>query len=292
MSSRDSALLSAYLARKDAVAVKALLLNERRVPPRHRAEVWALMLGLDKTADDLTAVNEALETIDVANAPNHRVIAQDVERTRPSQVSTEHQLWLRKALTLFCHECDADYMQGLNEILAPFILLTDPPQPSALAYCLFRRLCERYLPTMFASKEIGPLQFELRVFHELVLYFDPELCIFLDNSQMTPQVYATPWLVTLFSRHTPVQALFALWDSFIVFADDNVMLPLFTVLAFVRYHRDVLLQCHEEHVPEMLSSQLVLETEEDGARAFGWEGSFASWSSGARTSRFREREER
>ena len=66
-----------------------------------------------------------------------------------------------------------------------------------------------------------------------MLFHDPELCIVLDKSQMTPQVYATPWLVTLFGRHTPMSALFALWDTFICFSSSEEMLPLFTVLAFV-----------------------------------------------------------
>ena len=97
-----------------------------------------------------------------------------------------------------------------------------------------------------------------------MLFHDPELCIVLDKSQMTPQVYATPWLVTLFGRHTPMSALFALWDTFICFSSSEEMLPLFTVLAFVHSHRELLLRCSEEQVPESLS-QLVLETEEDVA---------------------------
>ena len=73
----------------------------------------------------------------------------------------------RKALTLFCTEGGADYMQGLNEVLAPFILLAEPPQPSAMAYCLFRRVVQKLWPTMFSSREISSLQFQLRLFHEV-----------------------------------------------------------------------------------------------------------------------------
>ena len=58
-------------------------------------------------------------------------------------------------------------MQGLNEVLAPFILLAEPPQPSAMAYCLFRRVVQKLWPTMFSSREISSLQFQLRLFHEV-----------------------------------------------------------------------------------------------------------------------------
>ena len=45
-------------------------------------------------------------------------------------------------------------MQGLNEVLAPFILLAEPPQPSAMAYCLFRRVVEGALrPATYVSRQ-------------------------------------------------------------------------------------------------------------------------------------------
>ena len=50
---------------------------------------------------------------------------------------------------------NAEYMQGLNEVLAPFVLLELPqrhqqqPQPSAIAYRLFQRFVTLYMPVMF-----------------------------------------------------------------------------------------------------------------------------------------------
>ena len=74
------------------------LSRERSVPPRHRAQIWALMTGGEVEAAELAEVEEALARVDTESAPNRRVISQDVERTRPHQLSAEHQAWMRKVV--------------------------------------------------------------------------------------------------------------------------------------------------------------------------------------------------
>ena len=72
------------------------LSRDRSVPPRYRAQIWALMTGGEVEAAELAEVEEALAHVDTESAPNRRVISQDVERTRPHQLSAEHQAWMRK----------------------------------------------------------------------------------------------------------------------------------------------------------------------------------------------------
>ena len=76
--------------------LRKTLSRDRSVPPRYRAQIWALMTGGEVEAAELAEVEEALAHVDTESAPNRRVISQDVERTRPHQLSAEHQAWMRK----------------------------------------------------------------------------------------------------------------------------------------------------------------------------------------------------
>ena len=64
--------------------------------------------------EETQEVAEALEAVELTATEHHRVILQDVERTRaemPLFKAPEVQLWLRRALTLYCLREGADYMQ-------------------------------------------------------------------------------------------------------------------------------------------------------------------------------------
>lgn len=51
-----------------------------------------------------------------------------------------------------------------------------------------------------------------RYLGRLLLYFDPHLFWMLDRQYMTPDIYATSWLVTVFARNFTIETTYALWD--------------------------------------------------------------------------------
>jgi hypothetical protein len=55
------------------------------------------------------------------------------------------------------------------------------------------------------------------------------------QSDMPPELYATPWLITLFSRNLTHELVFALWDFLIVY--NHPSLVHCVLLALVLNHR-------------------------------------------------------
>lgn len=52
------------------------------------------------------------------------------------------------------------------------------------------------------------LQICFRLFRLLLLYHHPRLCRFLDQYQLQPELYATPWFLTLFSNSLDLERLY------------------------------------------------------------------------------------
>jgi hypothetical protein len=111
------------------------------------------------------------------------------------------------------------YRQGLNELLAPFLMLAPPPPSPPLSdadvMSVFSALVSRFAPRIFAStsdSDFVSLQCTLRLLSLLLQYHDPQLATFLEQFQCVPELFATPWILTLFARGLPRAELFALWD--------------------------------------------------------------------------------
>lgn len=139
-----------------------------------RQEEWSSIL-LGSNADIEVAESKVLldsMTDEVVEAfSEHRVVEQDVERTRGEILffrNEKTRMWMRRALTAVCFgnsEGDSnggiEYMQGLNEVLAPFLLLGAseealPPSENA------ETLIPGFSPdTHLVPRQPGPLQFAL-----------------------------------------------------------------------------------------------------------------------------------
>lgn len=58
----------------------------------------------------------------------------------------------------------------------------------------------RFVSRWFVDDEIEALLVSYRVFRVLLYYVDPGLASKLDEADFVPELYATAWLITLFSR--------------------------------------------------------------------------------------------
>jgi len=135
-------------------------------------------------------------------ADDKRTISQDVLRTRGDDDFFRDNAIrnvLRVSIEAFCIFHDINYMQGINEILAPILtidtsnvlsnlsnnVLLDNQQYNStlLKYrvnlLLFEKLMKRLCPATFSSKGVNALQAQLTSFHLLLTYHDPLLSTFL-----------------------------------------------------------------------------------------------------------------
>jgi len=99
-----------------------------------------------------------------------------------------------------------------------------------------------------------------RYFGRLLLYFDPNVFWMLDSYFMTPDIYATSWLVTIFARNFTVEATYALWDLLLL--EDNALSTYFFAVALILSKRDEILTCDESHLPEILMNMSATTVEE------------------------------
>mmetsp|Transcript_18491 Transcript_18491/g.41830 ORF Transcript_18491/g.41830 Transcript_18491/m.41830 type:complete len:454 (+) Transcript_18491:177-1538(+) len=282
-----------------------------------RLSLWKQLLGVD--SDDVRADFEsATEECTRANS-KRRVIHQDVLRTRADEdffKSLFVRAVMRQTLIRFCSHRSIEYMQGLNEILAPCLYLQanllpahlayqpdspqdsldslevssvevraadaggtgdtgdkagdsgdtgdttgetsdalspmysadDPscngsqcniPHPFHLSMVLFERIMARFSPTLFSTKGVNALQVQLTAFHLLLTYHEPLLATILRKEGMTPDMYAMPWLITLFVRRQPISCALHCWDVLLRRSSPEILV--FAAVALVQSRRRRLL---------------------------------------------------
>ena len=212
---RVTDLLKAEISkeRPDVFIIRHLCKDmNQSIPSEVRSSVWKELLGVGHSANLDLDHNIVQVESDLAN---QRVINADRNRTRPDEPSfqsTEGKELLANVLTYYCKCRSILYKQGMNEVLAPFIMLEQPPLPESVIFQCFYALVNKFLPNVYADTEFRSLQCSMRLFRLLILYHDPTLCHFLDQHDMLPELYATPWFMTLFSRGLSKELLFQLWD--------------------------------------------------------------------------------
>lgn len=73
----------------------------------------------------------------------------DVVRTRSEILTDEERIELEKMLTFYCKKNKHSYKQGMNEILAPFVLLNRFGIPQYIQFMCYETFIEKFLSTLF-----------------------------------------------------------------------------------------------------------------------------------------------
>jgi len=223
-----------------------------------RAAAWAALLRAPRGVEgDGNAASIASCTLDL---PNQRVVVVDAERTRAeveSFRSPRVQSRLVRCLTFFVKNgyryglADRSsspfvvrYRQGLNELLAALLML-DCELSDAAIMATFSRLVCTFAPRYYVDTDdesFVAVQCSLRLFTLLLCYHDCELVRFLEQHGCSAELFATPWLVTLFARSLARAELFALFDLLIGCAQvPGPAILHFVAVAFVLSHRERIL---------------------------------------------------
>ncbi len=180
--------------------------------------------------------------------PNQRVIHADALRTKGSKPQIE------RLLTHYCRLKQTKYKQGLNEVLSPFLTITDyPGPPELLAFGCFNSFLSNYLPTnVYTDDSLTSLQACHRFHRLLLLYHSPSLCALLDGHRMPPELYATPWYLTAFAQRLPVSDLFAFWDQYLL--HESPHLHHFACLSLLLRSGSTLSDATDAFLPEVLQA--------------------------------------
>jgi Rab-GTPase-TBC domain len=192
---------------------------------------------------------------------NQRIVASDVERTRTGLLNSQEKADLEVLLTYYCKEYNTSYKQGMNEIVAPFLIMKRFGLPLHMVYLLFKSFLHLCLPTMFADQNFKPLQAMFLLFRLLLRYFDPRLSTFFLVNNIEPQLFITSWLLTLYAgKINNIDSLYMLWKALI--NENDVMFPLYISLSIILRYKDKIVTCQDKIVPQYLS-QLNLDDREE-----------------------------
>ena len=182
-------------------------------------------------------------------------IKKDIERTkvRESILMSSFIQYLEFFLTYYCKKNNIYYKQGLNEIFAPFIFLKYKIKISlSEIYNLIQGIINRFLPNYFYEKDtFYSLKSSLNVTTILLKYHEPSIFNIFDKALISPEMYATNHLLTLFAQKLNLNLTYYLWDILINLND--VLFIYFFTVAFLKYNSEQIINCDLSIIPAIIT---------------------------------------
>ncbi|XP_067264552.1 ecotropic viral integration site 5 ortholog [Chanodichthys erythropterus] len=187
---------------------------QKGIPASVRAKGWPLLCG----AKDRKNKNQELFK-KLVEAPDHQgwtdVIKRDTDRQFPF-----HEMFLSKdghgqkdlleVLKAYTqYRPDEGYCQAQGPVAA--VLLMNMPAEEAF-WCLVQ-ISELYLPGYYSPLLEGVL-FDAAVLSSVLKKLCPAAHKHLQSQGVEPLMFATDWLMCLYSRHLPFNTLLRVWDLF------------------------------------------------------------------------------
>ena len=163
-----------------------------------------------------------------------RIIKGDLERTRVQEsiYMKTFREYTFQMIIYYIKQNKISYKQGLNEIAGPFILLKYKLSISfSEIYSMLVCFIDKFLTNYFQETDFYSLKSSLSLINLLLRYHDPELFNRFEFSLINPDLYATSWLLTLFSNKCSLNVVYHLWDKLILF-DDNLF-PHFFITSYL-----------------------------------------------------------
>jgi len=225
-------LLQSYPFKRPCLWKEALM----DTVPIYRSQIWASLLNIEFD------VVRRYEAIDKESwSPVDRQIEVDIPRCHQYNellASPEGHRKLKRVLKAWVvTNPELVYWQGLDSLAAPFLYLNFNDE--ALAWACLQSFIPKYLHSMFLKDNAAVIQEYLAKFSQLQAFHDPVLFNHLDVIGFIPDLYAIPWVLTMFSHVFPLHKIFHLWDRLLL---GNSSFPLCVGLAVLRQLRTPLLE--------------------------------------------------
>ncbi|KAJ1980304.1 hypothetical protein H4R34_002506 [Dimargaris verticillata] len=213
------------------------------IPPKLRPQIWSAILGVLRCDAwvyhhiDKESPSDADKQINV-DIPRchqyHNLLGSSVGHAKMRRLLKG---WLRANPHLV-------YWQGFDSVTAPFLSLHFNDEYQAFA-CLYRFVA-KYIPRLFTADNSQVMYGYFAVFQHLLTFHDPELSSHLTSAGFTPQLYAMPWFLTMFTHVFSLEKIYLIWDKFLV---STKSFPHFFGLAILRHARAMLLTTgFNEHI--------------------------------------------
>ncbi|XP_073990547.1 TBC domain-containing protein kinase-like protein isoform X3 [Rhodnius prolixus] len=128
------------------------------------------------------------------------------------------------------------YWQGLDSLAAPFLFLNFDDE--ARGYASLTNFISKYLHNFFLQDNSAVIKEYLAKLRQLLAFHDPILASHLHYIGFSPELFAIPWFLTMFSHVFPIHKILHLWDSLIL---GDASYPLYIGVSMLQQLRNVLL---------------------------------------------------
>ncbi|TRY83943.1 hypothetical protein DNTS_014672 [Danionella cerebrum] len=187
---------------------------QKGIPASVRAKCWPLLCGAKNRKDNNRVLYKRLvEAQDLQGWTD--IIKRDTDRQFPFhemfQSSEGHgQKDLLEVLRAYTqYRPDEGYCQAQGPVAA--VLLMNMPAQDAF-WCL-AQISELFLPGYYSPLLEGVL-FDAAVLSSVLKKLCPTAHKHMQNQGVEPLMFATDWLMCLYSRHLPFNTLLRVWDLF------------------------------------------------------------------------------
>ncbi|XP_068209839.1 TBC1 domain family member 23 [Palaemon carinicauda] len=217
----------------------------RLLPEEHRAEIWYTCLGGKSKLSNFTQFDEIFDLQEQGLIrADSKALVDKIGNEEEDKVSVVSDIE-----SIFTHYCKTRHLKYDSTLLWADIVL--PLLAAKMArdhiYICFEEILEKYIPR--ESGLGGSVYHLLRL---ILLYHDPKLSTFLDSRKITPDLYATSWLRSLFSAVCSLDASMALWD--IYFQERDPFFIIFLSLVILVNARDQVLEMKNESREQIIAT--------------------------------------
>jgi len=210
------------------------------ISPYLRGKIWAAALGV--TGDSKVVYNSLCEKCNLIGNENEITKSMiDFERQLEADIPRCHQYndllssdighdKLKRVIKCWniAESGNLVYWQGLDSVCAPFVVLNFNEEDIAFS-CLLKFI-KKYMHGLFKLDNSFYIQSYLQSMSHIIAFHDPELGSYLNKIGLTPDIYAIPWFMTMFTHVFPLDKIYMLWDKVLT---GKPSLPLFIGAAIV-----------------------------------------------------------
>lgn len=223
-------LLKAYPFTSELIVEQAKI----DIPPLLRGRIWSCLLNV--------LPNGKYDRIDkVTPNPTDRQIEVDIPRCHQYDdflSSPTGHLKLKRLLKAWvtAHP-QYVYWQGLDSLTAPFLISNFNDEERA--FLSLYNFIPKYLHNFFLKDNSMVIKEYLTKFSQLVMFHEPAMAKHLNAINFIPELFAIPWVLTMFSHVFPLHKILHLWDKLIL-GDSSY--PLFIGIAILKQLKGTLME--------------------------------------------------
>ena len=224
--------------------------------------LWESLLFIQNVPKTNFTQEEILST--PLNNEDQIIIRNDCARTRvrESKIIKNFKEILEILITKFISTNDIKYKQGLNEIFGPILLLQYklPNFTLSNVYLFSECFIKKFIFPYYKEKNFHLLKFTLNLFNILLLFHEPEIYNRFQKLNIVPEIFATNWIMTLFSSKLKINIVYELWDHLIRFNDNLFILYLGVAILILK--KELILNVNEIDLPILITNITILNIDE------------------------------